>query len=54
MGGKGELVKYTREYKKAPLSDEEKQDLIDTINGIVEEATQTITVIVLVEDKKKP
>ena len=52
MGGKGELVGYTREYKKAPLSPAEKKELLDIVEGFIDEATTAITVIVLVENSK--
>jgi hypothetical protein len=49
MSGKGELVEYTRLFKKAPLSERDKKELKEKINAIIDEATQTITIEALVE-----
>jgi hypothetical protein len=50
MGGKGELVKYTRRIEKGdPLTEKQKDELLKDITALIEGATQTITVIVLAE-----
>ena len=50
MAGKGELVKYTRRIEKGnPLKEKQKVRLLKDISALIEEATQTITVIVLAE-----
>lgn len=46
MGGKGELVKYTRLFAKTP---QEKALLKQQINAIIDEATHAITVEAMVE-----
>jgi hypothetical protein len=49
MSGKGELVEYTRLFKKAPLTDKDKKELKEKINAIIDEASQTITIEAMVE-----
>ena len=49
MGGKGELVKYTRLFEKGPLTDAKKKVLKDKINAIIDLATNSITIAALVE-----
>lgn len=46
MGGKGELVAYTREYSKK-LSDIEKKNLKEKITRMIDASTKEITIIVL-------
>ena len=49
MGGKGELVKYTRLFEQGPVSDAKKKVLKDKINAIIDLATNSITIAALVE-----
>jgi hypothetical protein len=49
MGGKGELVKYTRLFEKGPLSPHEKAVLKEKINAIIDAASHTITIEAFVE-----
>ena len=48
MGGKGNLVKYTRKFKKGPLTKKQKQSLKDDINAIIDGATNAITIEAMV------
>ena len=50
MGGKGELVKYAKLFKKKPISENDKRELLDKMTAIIEATSQTITIVVLVED----
>jgi hypothetical protein len=49
MGGKGELVKYSRMFEPGPVSDAKKAQLKKDICDIIERATGSITVEALVE-----
>ncbi len=49
MGGKGETVNYTRLFEEGPLTDEKKQKLKNDIDVIINAATESITIIALVE-----
>jgi hypothetical protein len=49
MGGKGELVKYTRLFKKGPLTPQKKQILKEKINAIIDKASHSITIEAMVE-----
>ena len=50
MGGKGELVEYTREFREgSPVSDKEKEELKKQINRLIDLATKDITVDVMVK-----
>jgi mRNA-degrading endonuclease RelE of RelBE toxin-antitoxin system len=53
MGGKGETVSCTREFRKdmKALSAEEKKKLKDKINAIIDGASNSLTIIALVGDK---
>jgi hypothetical protein len=53
MSGKGELVKYTRLFKRGPLSGRDKRELKAKINAIIDEASQTITVMAVVEASRE-
>jgi hypothetical protein len=44
MSGKGELVNYTRLFKKAPLSTHDKEELKAKIVEIIENCTESITI----------
>ena len=62
MSGKGELVEYTREFGKHPLSAQQKANLKAQINGLIDGATGDITIEVMIkasharmqEELKKP
>ena len=49
MGGKGELVEYTRLFKEGPLSDADKVELKRKINEIIDGATFSITIQAMVQ-----
>jgi hypothetical protein len=53
MGGKGETVSYTREFRKdmTALSAGEKKVLKDKITAIIDGASHSLTIIALVGDK---
>ena len=53
MGGKGETVSCTREFRKdmKALSAEDKKKLKDKINAIIDGASNSLTIIALVGDK---
>ena len=48
MGGKGELVHYTRLFKKGPLKPADKKVLKEKVNALIDAASNSITVEVLV------
>jgi hypothetical protein len=48
MGGKGELVEYTRLMEKGPLTPAQKADLKQKINDIIDAASDTITIETMV------
>jgi len=52
MSGKGELVEYTREFRKAPLSDDDRRELKAKIIAIIDQATTDITIAVMVKASK--
>jgi CRISPR/Cas system-associated endoribonuclease Cas2 len=49
MGGKGELVEFTRLFKEGPLSDADKAELKRKINRIIDGATFSITIEAMVQ-----
>ncbi len=50
MSGKGELVEYTRMFKKGePVSDKEKKELKEKIVALIDQATKDITVDVMLK-----
>jgi hypothetical protein len=57
MGGKGELVKYTRLFAKGPLSAHDKTVLKEKVNAIIDAASNSITIEAMVaaasDDLKK-
>lgn len=53
MGGKGELVNYTRLFKKGPLKPADKTELKKKINDIIDAASTSITIEAMVEEPKK-
>ena len=49
MGGKAELVKYTRLFEKGPLSAAQKKKLKEEIGAIIDAASNSMTIVALVE-----
>jgi CRISPR/Cas system-associated endoribonuclease Cas2 len=49
MGGKGELVEFTRLFKEGPLSKADKAELKRKINKVIDGATFSITVEAMVQ-----
>jgi hypothetical protein len=49
MSGKGELVKFTRLFKKGPLKPHDKKVLKEKIDAIIDAASHTITIDAMVE-----
>jgi phenylpyruvate tautomerase PptA (4-oxalocrotonate tautomerase family) len=55
MTGKGELVKYTRLVEMGPLTPAKKKQLIKEVTALINAASNTITIEVMVEPtEKKP
>ncbi len=52
MSGTGELVEFTKEFRKGPVSDAEKKKLRELIDAKITNAASDITVEVMV--KKSP
>jgi hypothetical protein len=50
MGGKGELVKYTRLFAKGPLSPRDKTVLKEKVNAIIDAASNSITIEAMVAE----
>ena len=50
MSGKGELVEYTREFRKGePVSDAEKKKLKEKMVALIDQAAKDITVEITVK-----
>jgi hypothetical protein len=49
MSGKGELVNFTRLFKKGPLTSHDKTVLKEKIYAIIDAASHTITIEAMVE-----
>jgi len=49
MGGKGGLTEFTRYRFDTPPNPTEKQKMMDEISGLIDAATRSLSVIVLVE-----
>jgi hypothetical protein len=49
MSGKGELVSYTKLFKKGPLKKADKEDLKKKINTLIDNTTQNITIEAMVK-----
>jgi hypothetical protein len=49
MSGKGELVEYTKLFKKGPLKKADKDELKKKINDVIDNATQNITIEAMVK-----
>ena len=48
MGGKGELVEYTKMMEQGPLTPAQKAALKQKINDIIDAASDTITIETMV------
>ena len=51
MSGKGELVEYTRLIEREPLTEHERNLLKRKVSELIDKASSTITIEVMIERK---